>query len=235
MSSFLELGGTLGKSYAATCKNFTDDYISEAMIIFNYFPIYLTMIVFALSFNSRSEALIWILLSGGLFNWLISAGIRWLISAPGPQGECFVEQQMPAYATDILTFTIITALVCSTFIYKVYLSSRTTIFLATFAPFALYSNIWLRINTGPQLLAGLGLGLGEALLYCLLVAWIVDTKFIEKWLINRNYIFALIQNTMIPGETVTLQLEDIPDKLKLKCASSSKEEGFVPSIEIETS
>lgn len=218
MSNLFDLSA-IGSAYEKDCKNFDNSYISGFFIAYDFWPIFAMVAVITLTIG-RIEAFALLVLKGGALNSLINWGVRELIAQEGPEPGCSAKYQMPAYASDALSFICVCLFCSSGFIYDVPINILNSTIIWMGVPAAIYCRIWLRFNTGPQLVAGNAFGIFEAIIYCLFLRYIMVYIRIENWFLKGKKIFTSCQDTLINPKKPFIYLSHSPEKLKLKLEGS---------------
>jgi hypothetical protein len=197
MSFFFDLT-KLGELFQDQCINYSDDWASGFFAAYDYWPLFIGMIIIGLTLEHK-EVFYVLVFWGGLSNALINWGLRAAISQPGPEPDCFQDIQMPAYATDGLTFLTTIVMISSGYTYGIPIRWFKLSLLWIGGPIGLYARVWLRANTPPQMMAGTAVGIIEGLIYTNILLYVFTYERIEKWFLQtgnwwRGYDY---QDTMI--------------------------------------
>jgi len=220
MSSFFDLF-SVGKAYSNDCFNFDNNYVSGFFLVFDFWPIYVAFILLAIKIN-RAEIFADVVLAGGSLDLVINWVFRdYVFSQNGPEYVCSSSYQMPAYASSALCFLFTTLIISSGFIYKVKLSFVNSFMLFVGIPVALYARVWLRFNTGPQLLVGALFGIIEGVVYCFFMKFVFTYKFLRKWMLESKggimgFLFGSCQDTLLRPKHPYIFLDKPPSKIHLK-------------------
>ncbi len=217
MSFYFDLT-SIGKLYESDCENFADGWISGFFAVYDYWPLFLSFGLFGLTLEHR-EVFFCIVLKGMLLNGLLNWGFREAINQEGPEPMCSSSAQMPAYASDGLTFLIIVLMISSGMIYGVPIRWFKLSMLWIGGPIALYTRTWLRFNTGPQMLAGCAFGLVEGLIYCLILRYVFTYDRIDRWFLRSHRLGRDYEDTKIRPDRPTLVFQQVPDKMTAKLGS----------------
>lgn len=220
MSGWFDLS-SVGKTYENDCTNFDNSYVSGFWVIADFWPIFATFIILSITIN-KVELFSLVVLKGGALNILINWAAREIIRQYGPEPNCSSDWQMPAYASDSLAFLTTTLLGASGFIYDVPISMFNSTVLWVGVPVALYARIWLRFNTGPQLLAGAAFGVVEGIIYCLVMRYILRYKRLRRWFLRgKKFFISSCQDTLINSRFPFVYLAYSPKEMILKLEASS--------------
>ena len=182
MSFYFDLT-SIGKVYEAECINYSDSWLSGFFAVYDYWPLFISFAIIGLTLEHR-EIFYCLVLKGMFLNGLLNWGFRELIGQAGPEPGCSASTQNPAYASDGLTFLFVTLLCASSMIYRVPIRWFKLSILWIGGPLAIYTRVWLRFNTGLQLLSGVGFGLVEGILYCLLLNFFFTYDRIDRWFLR---------------------------------------------------
>lgn len=201
MSFFFDLT-KLGELFQEQCINYKDDWVSGFFAAYDYWPLFVGLIILGLTLEHR-EVFYVLVFFGGLFNALINWGLRAAISQEGPEPDCFSDIQMPAYATDGLTFLTVVTMIASGYTYGVPVRWFKLALFWVGGPVGIYARIWLRANTPAQMMAGTGFGLAEALIYSTVLLYVFTYERIDKWFLRHNNMIvgSDCQDTMIRPHT----------------------------------
>lgn len=217
MSFYFDLT-SIGKVYEAECINYHDSWLSGFFAVYDYWPLFLSFAFIGLTLEHR-EIFFCLVLKGTFINGLLNWGFREAIGQAGPEPSCSSSTQNPAYASDGLTFLFIILLCSSGLIYDVPIRWFKLSILWVGGPLALYTRVWLRFNTGLQLLAGCGFGLIEGVLYCLLLYYVFTYERIDRWFLRSTRFGRDYEDTKIQPRRPTVVFEQVPSAVNAKLGS----------------
>lgn len=217
MSFYFDLT-SIGRVYEAECINYSDSWLSGFFAVFDFWPLFISFAVIGLTLEHR-EIFYCLVLKGMFINGLLNWGFRELIRQPGPEPSCSSYAQNPAYASDGMTFLLVTLLCSSSIIYKVPIRWFKLSILWIGGPLAIYTRVWLRFNTGLQLLAGVGFGLVEGILYCMVLNFFFTYERIDKWFLSGVKFGNDYEDTKIRPSRPTIVLDQVPKQMNAKLGS----------------
>jgi membrane-associated phospholipid phosphatase len=186
MSGFFDLS-SIECAVIDTCKLYNPNLFgAHIAVALDFYPVFLTISMYVLSLY-RYE-LYFALISVSLtLNWIINTIIqRFIIGEAVRFPDCGSPFQMPSFSSQhIVLFETMMFLYMLTWCSKVKIKLLILIRLFTFA--VLVSRIYIGINTIPQLLVGGAIGFSLAILYHLIILYIIFPYFsnILNWTLIR--------------------------------------------------
>ena len=216
MSTIFDLG-SIGSLYEDACLNFSDTWISQFFLVFDYWPIFLTFLFMGLAFQ-HSEVFYLILTFGTMGDGLARWGLAVAFDQRGPEPTCSDDQQMPALAPQSITFLLTVVWMMTSHIWSIYITWYKVGGLYLAATIALGARAWLRFNTGPQMLAGCATGLVTGLVYSYLVLWLATQRRLDRHLLVTPTLTFIpwFQDTLVRPMKPIVTSRRAPEKIFLR-------------------
>lgn len=149
------------------CPEYQPSLFSELLVALNFYPIYLTVGMYAISLY-HVELYLALISFALTLDWLLNWGLRSWIQQPPPTAGCGSTYEMPSFASeDIMCFTIM--LVTFTLVWRLYVSPWKLCILSIVLALIIYARLDIGFNTPAQLIAGAFIGSVEGVVYQLLI------------------------------------------------------------------
>jgi len=174
MSGFGDL--TTLECVVETCPLYDHDVFgAHITIALDFYPIFLTVGIYAVSLYKYELyfALVSVVLT---LNWGVNYGIQRMVGPSSRFPECGSAYQMPSFSSQhIVLFETMMALFMLTWGQKLYI--KLIILLRLFSFAVLVSRIYIGVNTTTQLLAGAGVGFVSAIVYHIIIYFLIYPYF----------------------------------------------------------
>ncbi len=164
MSDPITQFGIISRLYSGVCLNYKDDMWTGFFIMMDWWPWYVGFILVGLLLE-HAEIFYSLFALAFVADFYINWGLRLAIDSAPPEIYCTTQQQMPAYATDGITFITMSLMILSGACFNFALRWYKIILIAVLGPVAIYSRIWLHNNTPQQLLGGIASGFGNTIMW----------------------------------------------------------------------
>jgi hypothetical protein len=222
MSFFFDLINNIGEVYKTDCINYDNSLLSRLFATYDLWPIFLTFAIIGLTAEHK-EVFFFIVLFGTFFDGLLNWGWRALIGKDGPEMTCTTHGQNPADASDAITFLYTIILGASILIYNVPIRYFKLTILGVGGPLAIYTRVWLRFNTGLQLISGACFGFVEGAIYCYILYKVFPYENLDRWFLRKDtFLFGKdFEDTNIRPDTPTLVFDRDPLLVKAKLRSTT--------------
>lgn len=205
--------GILSHVFGLTCSNLDGGFVDGFFIMINFWPSFVAFILVGIVLEHTEifySAFAWAFWGEWLINW----GIRLAVNVPGPQFGCEPSVQVPALATDLLTFATLFLMIMSAYAFDFPIRWYKMLMITIFAPIAIYSRVFLKFNTPGQLLWGVLAGLVMSILWSLLIYYVLRrwrTSILYKTFLGTDYI-----DTLINMHSPILATNNYPLEVKMK-------------------
>jgi len=171
------------------CPAYTAGTFGQLMVLFSYYPLWMTLMFFGASWV-RAE----LVLSLIGFALMADTGINWalreLIAQPVPTPGCGEQYGMPAAATQhsVVVCLLVLAMIVR---WRLFVSLWALVLLYAFVGFATLSAVWIGLNSADQLLVGGAIGVLWAAVYAVVINWLLVPHIprIARWPLVRWFGF----------------------------------------------
>lgn len=180
MSSFFDLGQT-GASYVGACIGYTNTYLSQLFVVFDYYPIYIAFTMLGLTFT-HFEAFYWLLTMILFIDAPLNFGIQTLIGTSNdiqPPGCPIRDEQMPAAGVQEIVALWVVGWGMVLAVFPRHVGTQKIAFFTGFASLAVYTRIYLIFNSTAQMLAAAAIGLAEGVVYLFILAALRDNDIVR--------------------------------------------------------
>lgn len=194
MSDPITQFGIVSRLYSTVCLNYRDDLWTGFFVMMDWWP-WMVGFIFVGLLIEHAEVFYAMFALALVGDFYINWGIRIAIDQAPPEIFCTTQQQMPAYATDGISFITMTLMIMSAVTFNFSLRWYKIILIAVLGPVAIYARIWLHNNTPQQLLGGILSGfintiVWSTLIYIVLTKWYA--RIVYKTFLGTDYIDTLI-------------------------------------------
>lgn len=189
---------------AADCPEFLwASWGSGFMIALDYYPTYLTVVMYSLSLYQHDLYLFLVSLSLS-FDTGINIALLWIIQQPGPFPNCGSTYEMPSFATQHAAI-FVCMMSSYAFLWRLSVPSKKIFLMYLFLFSVQLARVYIGSNTRIQLLVGSVVGVVEGLIYQAIIYFVIYPRrrsIMEAHLFGWRVaeFFELSSSLMEPGE-----------------------------------
>jgi hypothetical protein len=206
----------VSRLYSNVCLNYKNDMLTGFFIMMDWWPWMIGFMFVGLLIEHAEVfyAMFAIALVADFYiNWALRLGISGYITT-SPEIYCTTQQQMPAYATDGIAFITLTLMILSSVGFNFGLRWYKIILISILGPIAIYTRVWLHLNTPQQLMAGLASGTVNFVVWSTAI-YLVLTRFYPR-IVHTSFLGSDYMDTLTDPYMPVFAYNTIPIQSKGK-------------------